>query len=273
LYMLAKLAYHRYEKRGKTIPVQFWQRQRIKKLGATMTTVKERVIAYVGRNLGLTETEIAEALFGPGAYQQRVNPAVRSLIEEGRVVKRTRYDGSTGVYPARGGVPPPDSAREASRILLARGDTNLSSNLRRRSESPGKRDPGSINWSAEYVLTRESVENRAPIDSGVYEILQSVEYPRFEGRTCTLKIGRSKTGLKSELLNHFGRHVAANRLERIRLRQGIQVMFRFAVLGPDAIALAEKTLLRQFEDRHWDLPVLNSQRGYLRGEDRHYRYR
>jgi hypothetical protein len=30
-------------------------------------------------------------------------------------------------------------------------------------------------------------------------------------------------------------------------------------------------LLRAFEDAHWDLPLLNSQRGYGRGADVHYR--
>lgn len=33
---------------------------------------------------------------------------------------------------------------------------------------------------------------------------------------------------------------------------------------------AEKRLLREFEDAHWELPLLNSTRGYERGEDRHY---
>ena len=33
----------------------------------------------------------------------------------------------------------------------------------------------------------------------------------------------------------------------------------------------ESELLRQFEDRHWDLPVLNSTRGYGRDTDKHYR--
>ena len=238
-----------------------------------MASVKERVLAYVIRNLGLTETEIAGALFGPGAYQQQVNPAIQSLIKEGRVVKRPRYDNRMGVHPVIGDIPPPDSVRGTNPMSPATVGTNLRSDLRRGPESSGKRDPGSINWSAEYPLTRESAENYAPLDSGVYEILQSAEYPRYKGMTRTLYIGQSITGLKSELLNHFGRHVVANRLERIRLREGIQVAFRFAVLSPDATTRAEKTLLRQFEDRHWDLPVLNSQRGYPRGGDRHYRSR
>jgi hypothetical protein len=33
----------------------------------------------------------------------------------------------------------------------------------------------------------------------------------------------------------------------------------------------ESTLLCEFEDLHFDLPELNSQRGYVRDSDRHYR--
>jgi hypothetical protein len=46
--------------------------------------------------------------------------------------------------------------------------------------------------------------------------------------------------------------------------------FRYAGLSTNEAREAEKFLLRGFEDKHWDLPVLNSQRGYDRGEDRHY---
>jgi hypothetical protein len=33
----------------------------------------------------------------------------------------------------------------------------------------------------------------------------------------------------------------------------------------------EKELLREFEDQHWDLRLLNDQRGYRREEDGRYR--
>jgi hypothetical protein len=35
----------------------------------------------------------------------------------------------------------------------------------------------------------------------------------------------------------------------------------------------EARLLREFEDAHWELPVLNAQRGYARDEDTHFRRR
>lgn len=80
----------------------------------------------------------------------------------------------------------------------------------------------------------------------------------------------SKGNLQQELLNHFIRHVAANRLTRIRKRSGLNITFRYALPSPETVAATEKGLLREFEDVHWDLPALNSTRGYDRGEDRHY---
>ncbi len=39
----------------------------------------------------------------------------------------------------------------------------------------------------------------------------------------------------------------------------------------EEVSYEEAKLLREFEDIHWDLPVLNNQRGYKRGDDRQYR--
>lgn len=126
-------------------------------------------------------------------------------------------------------------------------------------------------WSEEFVFTNEAIRQHAPTAPGVYEIRQSVEYPRYAGKTRVLKIGKSDSNMQQELLNHLQRHTAANRLARIRKRQGIQVSFRFVVLDTAQATSREKGLLREFEDQHWDLPLLNDQRGYRRGEDRHYR--
>lgn len=128
-----------------------------------------------------------------------------------------------------------------------------------------------LNWSDEYQFQRNNINEYAPAAAGVYEILQSIEYLRYEGPTRILKVGMSESDLRKELLNHIIRHTSANRLSRIRSRGSVLVSFRYAALSPgDAIA-AEKRLLRDFEDKHWDLPVLNNQRGYRRGEDSHYR--
>jgi len=128
-----------------------------------------------------------------------------------------------------------------------------------------------LNWSDEFEFRQESIDRYVPVAAGVYEILQSIEYPRYQSTTRVLKIGMSQSDLCQELSNHVIRHTSANRLSRIRRREGVLVSFKYASLSPADAVAAEKQLLRDFEDRHWDLPVLNSQRGYKRGEDRHYR--
>jgi hypothetical protein len=45
----------------------------------------------------------------------------------------------------------------------------------------------------------------------------------------------------------------------------------FAQLPLAETSVVESTLLCEFEDLHFDLPELNSQRGYARDSDRHYR--
>jgi hypothetical protein len=77
-------------------------------------------------------------------------------------------------------------------------------------------------------------------------------------KTRILKIGKSESSLRQEILNHFD-------------AIGTSVTVVFATIGNEKTTETEKKLLRDFEDKHWDLPVLNSHRGYERGEDRHYR--
>ncbi len=86
-----------------------------------------------------------------------------------------------------------------------------------------------------------------------------------------LKIGMSKTDLREEIMNHFQRHTVANRLSRIRNRPEIQVTVDFAIDTVGSATEIERKLLREFEDEHWDLPILNSQRGYARSQDTHYK--
>jgi len=129
---------------------------------------------------------------------------------------------------------------------------------------------GTLAWSDELAFQVAVIQGRAPSTSGVYEILQSTEYQRYRGSARTLKIGMSEASLRKELLNHLVRHTAANRLTRVRNAHGLQVTFRFACLPPEEAGEAEKRLLRDIEDAHWELPLLNSTRGYKRGADRHY---
>ena len=126
-------------------------------------------------------------------------------------------------------------------------------------------------WSEEFEFSSTEIEQHAPTGAGVYQILQSPEYSRYQGTTRVLKIGMSKGDLRSELLNHLGRHTASNRLARILSVPGIRVTFRCKPVSIEAATELEGTLLREFEETHWDVPVLNSQRGFKRGEDRHFR--
>ena len=126
-------------------------------------------------------------------------------------------------------------------------------------------------WSQEIFFPAEALRQNVPSASGVYEIIQSTEYPRYRGKTRILKIGCSRADLQAELLNHLRRHTVANRLARIQRSPGITVSFKYATLALEIVQDGEKALLRSFEDEHWDLPLLNSARGYDRDEDRHYR--
>lgn len=128
-----------------------------------------------------------------------------------------------------------------------------------------------LEWSDEIPFTTKNIKESVPTKAGVYQILQSDEYPRYEGKTRIVKIGQSATSLQEEILNHQARHTAANRLARIRKRALLHVSVRYAVISEKEARVAESALLRQFEDEHWDLPVLNSTRGYGRDDDKHFR--
>jgi len=126
-----------------------------------------------------------------------------------------------------------------------------------------------ICWSEPIPFERDLVKSNVPRSAGVYKIRQDSPYPRYVGTTTVVKIGMSKRDLRAEIDNHFQRHAAANRLARIRKRQGVRVSVTFALCAEPG--KAEDLLLRDFEDEHWDLPVLNAHRGYGRDEDRKYR--
>jgi hypothetical protein len=128
-----------------------------------------------------------------------------------------------------------------------------------------------FNWSEEISFDKNTIENQVPRKPGIYRFLQSEEYPRYRGSTRVLKIGMSETDLREEIMNHFQRHTAANRLFRIRNRIEIWVTVDFIVGSVGNAIEIERKLLREFEDEHWDLPIINSQRGYARGQDRHYK--
>jgi len=128
-----------------------------------------------------------------------------------------------------------------------------------------------IRWSEEVAFAPSAVGNDIPDSPGIYEILQNLPYQRYRGQTRILKIGETDTSLRAEVGNHFARHAVANRLARVRNGSGVRVSVVFATLSREQAGQAEAELLRTFEDEHWDLPVLNSQRGYARGTDAHFR--
>jgi hypothetical protein len=70
----------------------------------------DRIMLYIQQHPGQTASQIAEALFGPAGYHQRVGNTLRLLCIVGRIERR----GSGGpgdpfkYYPGRM-EPPPDS--------------------------------------------------------------------------------------------------------------------------------------------------------------------
>ncbi len=118
-----------------------------------------------------------------------------------------------------------------------------------------------IKWSIEFPLDKTGIQN-APEAGGVFEILQASPYCRYQGETRVLNIGQSST-LRNELANRLCRHTTARRLKKIAVNHTVTFRY-FGASDPKEL---ETQLLKEFEDNHFDLPVLNSQRGYGRGED------
>jgi excinuclease UvrABC nuclease subunit len=121
-------------------------------------------------------------------------------------------------------------------------------------------------WSTKFEFDREHIKNNIPIKSGVYVFLQKDFYRRYKGETRIIKIGKS-SNLRQEIENHLIRHTCANRLKRIQKHNNQKIYFQFIEMNEEGIDDMEKILLKEFEDEYWDLPILNSQRGYARGED------
>ena len=80
----------------------------------------------------------------------------------------------------------------------------------------------------------------------------------------------SKGSLRKELLNLLNRHHAANRIKRLHDEEDIEGLFSFVTSEPADTREIEGELLKEFEDKHIDLPLLNRQEGIPRGEDSHY---
>src|SRR6266568_1415550 len=228
--------------------------------GVRVETLPDRILALVQRRPGLTDREITDVLVGKGAPQQHVNQTCNRLHARGLLLRPHRADGKIGNYPAA-------TAAEGAR-LQPRGPADS-----RPAEDHGVQPNAPLHWSAEIPFRQDAIRRSVPHSAGVYKLLQSTEYARYKGSTRVLKIGRSDSDLSGELLNHFQRHAVANRLMRVRGQPGLVVTVTFAETNAAAASVHERELLKSFEDGHWDLPVLNSQRGYERGGYAHYRRR
>lgn len=131
-------------------------------------------------------------------------------------------------------------------------------------------DLNSKKWSTEFEFTRKSIKQNLPVVSGIYMLLQSEYYRRYKGKTRILKIGKS-INLRHEIENHLNIHTCTNRIHRIKKYNKQKIFFKFMLVDNEKIDEKEKSLLIEFEDEFWDLPFLNSQRGYVRGEDLKYK--
>lgn len=223
-----------------------------------MASLPDRILALLQKSPGLTDREITDILVAKGAPQQHVNQTCNRLHARGLLSRRRRTDGKAGNYPV--GSPPEGTRTERRGSADSRPD-----------EAAGVIPDAPLQWSAEIPFGQDAIIREVPHSAGLYQILQGSEYPRYRGSTRVLKIGQSDRDLCGELLNHFQRHTAANRLIRIRRQTDLVVTVVFAKTDGTAASAHERELLRAFEDTHWDLPVLNSQRGYERGADGHYR--
>lgn len=70
-------------------------------------TVADQIVALLRRQPGLTETELAQALFPDGAHRQRINASCQALVGARRLVRQGmggngapyRYHLAGGPYP------------------------------------------------------------------------------------------------------------------------------------------------------------------------------
>jgi hypothetical protein len=127
-----------------------------------------------------------------------------------------------------------------------------------------------ITWSPICELTKNGIATVKKF-SGVYEIRQSTIYQCYRGQTHVLKIGMSRVNLRAELMNHLTRHTCKFRIMRIQGATPLKpLLYRYSLCEPVEALPLEKRLLRDFEEQHWQTPILNSTRGYSRNEDKHF---
>src|SRR6266436_9574337 len=84
--------------------------------GPAMGSLSDKILSVISKQPGITDRWLAEALFGPGTPQQRVNGECRSLVDRGLLNRTRRPDGLIGnfVKPAIG-IPTVEVAEVAQR--------------------------------------------------------------------------------------------------------------------------------------------------------------
>lgn len=65
-----------------------------------MPTLRQRVLQLLQNGDGLTDREIADRVFAPGAAQQPVNQTCHQMESQGQLFRRSRPDGKIGNYLA-----------------------------------------------------------------------------------------------------------------------------------------------------------------------------
>jgi hypothetical protein len=63
-----------------------------------VTSLDDKIRAEVVKHPGITDRSLAEAIFGVGTPQQRVNGACRNLAANGMLTRAFRSDGLVGNY-------------------------------------------------------------------------------------------------------------------------------------------------------------------------------
>lgn len=112
-------------------------------------------------------------------------------------------------------------------------------------------------WSEWYLLCYENTVDLPEIP-GVYEVrFKNYSFPRLRGITNILYIGcTDKGGLKKRLRSLIkGRHIARKRVYKIteELQKELEFRYRVTFLARQA----EAELLREYQEKHLELPPCN----------------
>lgn len=71
-----------------------------------MSSLSDKILAEVTKEAGITDRRLAEAIFGKGAPQQKVNGECRLLADRNRITRRKRDDGLIGNFLYGDGLQP-----------------------------------------------------------------------------------------------------------------------------------------------------------------------